>query len=778
MEGGPTHIHVCSTCGATFQRAGHLSRHELRHIGERPFGCSICDLKFARRNRQEPKYWGKEGNNPRDPIHDTEDCFPASRTSASHANDQTMLESCDPPEPATFPSLSTNYPVHHSLFTLADASLETTLQPNQCIAQTNMVRPDVCDEQQSNMEFRWQRNHNNATTQGTRLWDDLNLFSPLYQCHLPNLSMGFFPNQMANLNYEDRCLGQPIDQELELQNHGVPPWSTKGSAHTTQSRPPVPSFCDARSSPDPHEGQGLLFNDFLRKVWTGRSRRHGLEDSSCHLQAHTGAQNQSEGKSIYSPLMGAFCFPRPDCEGGSSVWEAEDLGHVQPLPIETYNRILGTFRTLNKDNGYHMPFAAGEFPSLAACSAFMQLYFENFNFIFPMLHQPTFDPSHILQEFLRRAINLTSIASLRLIGQMSLDREEISQKLGKHGYILKLVDSQYMLYFDLPPTIPTDLLRLRMPNVESLWHAPTAESWNDCANKLGEHRSQDMRDELEYLYKNLEPRRGLDDFAILLLMMAVFRQTVHYSRDCNSDQGSIYHSLTSPRQALNYASERTSETFPGVKYLQALCPERSDAQRSSYLRSVVIHHYHCMRILLLVPLRELFCYCGYRVTSVDIVYSKRRLRSWISQNDTEARLVALHASRLFGYIRNSNMYGYYEGRALMIACLALWIYSENSVQDSNNNNHLDISGQKKQTPGIPIRLDGQLDEDIKEDWLQGRPNMRPYLTGVGSLLDTKGTSRLVNEGARILCTSTIWPMCETCGKSLKLFYRLRCGTDP
>lgn len=41
---------TCAICGAAFQRVGHLRRHTASlHLGDRPFACSMCDSRFARR---------------------------------------------------------------------------------------------------------------------------------------------------------------------------------------------------------------------------------------------------------------------------------------------------------------------------------------------------------------------------------------------------------------------------------------------------------------------------------------------------------------------------------------------------------------------------------------------------------------------------------------------------------------------------------------------------------------------------------------------------------
>ena len=35
--------HRCSSCTAAFKKLTHLKAHALRHTGEKPFRCEICD---------------------------------------------------------------------------------------------------------------------------------------------------------------------------------------------------------------------------------------------------------------------------------------------------------------------------------------------------------------------------------------------------------------------------------------------------------------------------------------------------------------------------------------------------------------------------------------------------------------------------------------------------------------------------------------------------------------------------------------------------------------
>ncbi|KXS18447.1 hypothetical protein M427DRAFT_96113, partial [Gonapodya prolifera JEL478] len=46
--------HVCPTCGVKFTRKGQLTRHVVRHTGERPYPCRFpgCEEQFARVDRR------------------------------------------------------------------------------------------------------------------------------------------------------------------------------------------------------------------------------------------------------------------------------------------------------------------------------------------------------------------------------------------------------------------------------------------------------------------------------------------------------------------------------------------------------------------------------------------------------------------------------------------------------------------------------------------------------------------------------------------------------
>lgn len=126
-----------------------------------------------------------------------------------------------------------------------------------------------------------------------------------------------------------------------------------------------------------------------------------------------------------------------------------------------------------------------------------------------------------------------------------------------------------------------------------------------------------------------------------------------------------------PASGRDPAAGQLADTRATITFLKILLPGHEDSSTSLCLKSVIQHHFHSIGLLLRMPLRELFCYCGYRVTDVDIQNCKNRVRLWIHQRGPKACQMAYHAGQLFGQTRNSGSYSYYEGRAMMIACLAL-----------------------------------------------------------------------------------------------------------
>lgn len=280
------------------------------------------------------------------------------------------------------------------------------------------------------------------------------------------------------------------------------------------------------------------------------------------------------------------------------------------------------------------------------------------------------------------------------------------------------------------------------------------------------------------LYNTGIRQQGLGDFAVLLLVVGVFRNASELRHAFQEGFCLLPSAMQGPTQS-NGDAESMSEPFPAthkaMKYLRILCPDNEEVPRRSSLKSAIILHYHTIGILQRVPLGELFCFCGYRVTNTDITYCENRLKSWAQSRGREARQVAFHAGRVFATIRHSNMHGYYESRAMLVACQALWIFAATAGLSSSLDGENCVEDQNGQVPSSTIRLDQALSKQAEESWLQEGERMRPCLAGVGSIMGAEGVSRLIEEGSRVLCASSTWPLSNVLGKCLRIYYHVREG---
>lgn len=75
------------------------------------------------------------------------------------------------------------------------------------------------------------------------------------------------------------------------------------------------------------------------------------------------------------------------------IIEAESFDHVEPLSLHTYDEIKRCLKRCDVDQQHFHRFKTAILPPIEAFDCFVQLYFEHFHPIFPILHKPTFDPS-------------------------------------------------------------------------------------------------------------------------------------------------------------------------------------------------------------------------------------------------------------------------------------------------------------------------------------------------------------------------------------------------
>jgi hypothetical protein len=89
---------------------------------------------------------------------------------------------------------------------------------------------------------------------------------------------------------------------------------------------------------------------------------------------------------VYFPDMSKFPV---------DILEAESFGHVECLSPLVYHEISQSMKRNGLgQNSHFRPFQNANLPSIEALDCFVQLYFEYFHPVFPLLHKPSFDPSN------------------------------------------------------------------------------------------------------------------------------------------------------------------------------------------------------------------------------------------------------------------------------------------------------------------------------------------------------------------------------------------------
>ncbi|KAK1954566.1 hypothetical protein LY78DRAFT_664265 [Colletotrichum sublineola] len=409
----------CPFCNRDFRRSEHLDRHLLRHIGARPFSCSDCGTDFARRDtllrhtrshaRADPALTDRRGRSRRDCV---------ARACRACAESK---QKCDGKDPCKRCERKKRRCVYVADQRRSANRLDgPSLLPSPPSASSHQEPAPAIADQASEMA---------------------EVLPPL-----PRLSL---PSDLAMLNKGAQVIGGSCDaasahlSSAEHQFSLVWPLTLPNEGFLEA---PDPSQCPLTNWP--------LYSTDWSHVLSGAAGFVGDGNNSVPSSNGTGTEEMQDGyldrtASSSSPSSSELAYkpsarapnplfttkqaldtvaadpprsvepwpfrratahqaqrqqlttgrgPAEACDtlgrvaGDSLTWKVEDYQHVPPLGQETYNVMCAHFATLNADNGFHKAFTDELFPSYEVAAAFIQAYFEHFQPIFPLIHQPTFDP--------------------------------------------------------------------------------------------------------------------------------------------------------------------------------------------------------------------------------------------------------------------------------------------------------------------------------------------------------------------------------------------------
>ncbi|KZL85932.1 hypothetical protein CI238_06185 [Colletotrichum incanum] len=627
----------CDVCNAEFRRSEHLSRHILRHIGVRPFSCATCGADFSRRDSlqrhmQSHAEASSEANDSGPSKKSRRSCVPRACRNCARSKQR-----CDGRTPCARCKTRQRNCVYASENQHKARNFSESVALNADEAIDIHVTPESTDthvhsESFSDIEESLdQQGHFTGTGMSGRndqplnpdsyhgfLWSTSHLGPPAFET---SDSLFCTPTQWCFPTFDDRnWLNGTVSDDVWNGASQISDtldtvqWSRRES-DSFQERLPSSLLQDnsqleasdsAANSQDAATGAGyqrvsstevatLPSDEAPRPVFTNHSElssafQDALGDpaslggdcgkNAANVEARSRRQNRvvTDGLSYISrsSLLGR------DPSNNLDNWRLEDYEHVPNLNPDVYGFISAQYTKLNADNGFYLPFTDQPIPSVEAFNAFVQSYFEHYHPVFPLLHQASFDPNHshwvliiavaatgcgfsvlgttstsfILQELLRRSINL---------------------------YICpQLFDSQICAYFDLPPTIPTDLLRLPMPSLDSLWMAQSSEEWNQELSGLSNlGKQKPLREQVNSFYKTKKIPEATSELNKILLTLAVYRDV--------------------------------GNGWDTASYLNLLRNDECQSHPATPLGWVALQHNHLVSILIHLSLRDLMAFSGWRL---------------------------------------------------------------------------------------------------------------------------------------------------------------------
>ncbi|KAF2008963.1 hypothetical protein BU24DRAFT_497541 [Aaosphaeria arxii CBS 175.79] len=484
----------------------------------------------------------------------------------------------------------------------------------------------------------------------------------------------------------------------------------------------------------------------------------------------------------------------------------EDLEHVPSLSPSTYHGLLNQFRKLNHLHDDETPFTDMELPPIDQVNAFIQAYFEDFHPIFPILHQPTFDPNqvpwtmvwavlttgcrfsralsssafvNILQEILRRAIHAHVEEEVIPAPTISMTQAMVLAQIG--------------LAFSGDFTL-LDAGANNIPTVAAWCHELGCfEEPSDCGVTEGDVMPDLRASWKRWIDKETRGRLGYCAWMVdcqyslfLSLPGVISSNAISSSMPCHDDiwQAESPEEWTkkrllfdhSPLKSVQFALQELYQrrkqpknlTFFNllllnlglyrdaledhglVAYLDILRPNANTSTlepQASRQMQVTLEYNYIIKVLLEISLQDLMAYAGWRVDYVQHLQGYNRLQRLFRMRSESMWSVVICAAQTFACVRDHSTYGPHESLALLSSLVILWAYIEFwDIRDDNQHPTGQINAE------IASR-------DFNNSLICPQPDPSS-LAGVGSLRNPRAPLRLTRECSRILLTRQAWRLSD------------------
>ncbi|KAF5572554.1 C2H2 type zinc finger domain-containing protein [Fusarium pseudocircinatum] len=372
-----------------------------------------------------------------------------------------------------------------------------------------------------------------------------------------------------------------------------------------------------------------------------------------------------------------------DATTSDFTWETEDYHHVPALSQQIYSVMCVHFATLNADNGFHQAFTNKPFPTFEVIAAFIQAYFEHFQPLFPIIHQPTFNPQEapwILT--LAVAVIGSRYSALAFITPLVKEKAHNADK-NERGFV-----SDPLSHLSLAQA--TVLNQIGMMFSGSMEMTEHAQKNMSHVALICPSVSYSLRQALDELYLSRKVPNHCTDLTRLLLIVGVYFDEQRGPDACN--------------------------------YLDMLRRDEDEITASDRLGWLALEHNHIVSLLLHLPLRELMAFSGWRVSEAERSEADTRLAHWVKSEGAGARLVIYHAAKVYSCIRERPFQAYSGTMAFLIATLAIWAVTMSvdciaQPLRPSADDHSFGQGHLK-----TLRFDRYTDRSTIIDWVSGKEN--------------------------------------------------------
>ncbi|GMG01083.1 unnamed protein product [Aspergillus oryzae] len=309
-----------------------------------------------------------------------------------------------------------------------------------------------------------------------------------------------------------------------------------------------------------------------------------------------------------------------------------------------------------------------------------------------------------------------------------------------------VLDSFCVVFHDMPPSYSVDDFEHRLPSPDELWSSQDAHSWESHLQSCQEFLSSSCSND-----HSLEQLPWFNRLVLLLGLFVGEKQAVNISQSSARFLVSSGSSCTLP-----YLQETPNSSPSLDPRYQVLESNFTPTKSADAFADCFTICYNLASIFRYASVRDILAYTGWLATNVESIAAGKRIAQVMEKDNKRARRCVIHAGAIIREIRGVSAPACYHCFSLLFAFLYLWAYERIHASTTAERPRSNQSA-----PHTVLRIDRDPDPVLEKQWIAGDADCRPYLTGVGLLLEPGASTRLLRECQRILRCFDAWPHLRT-----------------